>query len=322
MARWLTWLFGAAVVAAVVVASLHVSEGRQFVRLARRAQPWWLLAAGLAQGATYFFQGGIWRSVTRAAGRPLALWDAYELTVARLFMDQALPSAGLSGTVLMVKALEQRAVPRPVIMAGVVIDTASCYATYVVGLAAALAITVFHHQTSGLLLLVAVAFVAFALALTAAFLALSGRDPGPLARRLSRVPVLARGLILLAAADPRLARNPSLLLRACARQAVVVLLDAFTVWTLIAALGASAPAAGVFASYMISTVLRLVGVTPGGLGVFEAASTVTLRMIGVDVPTALSATLLFRGLSFWLPFLPGLWLSRHVARGIPRARHA
>ena len=44
-ARWLTWLLGGAIVAAVVVGALHVSEGRAFVRLAARARPWWLVVA-------------------------------------------------------------------------------------------------------------------------------------------------------------------------------------------------------------------------------------------------------------------------------------
>ena len=51
------------------------------------------------------------------------------------------------------------------------------------------------------------------------------------------------------------------------------------------------------------------GIVPGGLGTFEAASVVTLRMVGVDIAVALAATLLFRGLSFWLPMLPGYWFS-------------
>ena len=33
-------------------------------------------------------------------------------------------------------------------------------------------------------------------------------------------------------------------------------------------------------------------------------------MMGVALPIALSATLLFRGMSFWLPLIPGLWFSR------------
>ena len=36
----------------------------------------------------------------------------------------------------------------------------------------------------------------------------------------------------------------------------------------------------------------------------------TLRIAGVPIAVALAATLLFRGLSFWLPMVPGLVFSR------------
>jgi Mg2+-importing ATPase len=61
---------------------------------------------------------------------------------------------------------------------------------------------------------------------------------------------------------------------------------------------------------MISTLLRTIGIVPGGLGTFEAASVLTLKLAGVSVAVALGSTLLFRGLSFWLPMLPGLVFSR------------
>jgi Mg2+-importing ATPase len=314
----LTWLLGCAMLAAVVVAALHLSEGRRFVQLAAAARPWWLLVAVALQLATYPVQGEIWQVVLRRSEPrdTVGRWTTCKLALARLFVDQALPSAGLSGTVVMAKALEGHAVPRATVMAGVVIDTASCYATYVVGLAAALAVMLARHQASRVVLLAALPFTLFALALAIGFLALSGRAAGALARgRLARVRPLARGLALLAVADPRLARRPRLLLEACACQAAIVLLDAATVWALIAAVGGRAPPAGVFASYMISTLFRLVGVVPGGLGTFEATSVVTLKTIGVDIPVALAATLLFRGLSFWLPMLPGLLISRRYAGG-------
>ena len=38
----------------------------------------------------------------------------------------------------------------------------------------------------------------------------------------------------------------------------------------------------------------------------------TLNLMGVSVPIGLAATLLFRGLSFWLPMLPGWWVSRRI----------
>jgi Mg2+-importing ATPase len=54
---------------------------------------------------------------------------------------------------------------------------------------------------------------------------------------------------------------------------------------------------------------------PAGLGAFEAASIFTLHAAGIEVPVALAATLLFRGFTFWLPMLPGLWLARQELGG-------
>jgi Mg2+-importing ATPase len=39
-----------------------------------------------------------------------------------------------------------------------------------------------------------------------------------------------------------------------------------------------------------------------------------LKLAGVAVPVALAATLLFRGLSFWLPMVPGVAFSRAVRK--------
>jgi hypothetical protein len=56
-AYWLSWMLGAAILIAVVLAVVHVSEGRAFVRVAERAKPWWLLLALGLQGTTYLVQG-------------------------------------------------------------------------------------------------------------------------------------------------------------------------------------------------------------------------------------------------------------------------
>ncbi len=66
---------------------------------------------------------------------------------------------------------------------------------------------------------------------------------------------------------------------------------------------------------MIASLMRSIGFLPGGLGTFEAASVGALSIAGVPVAVGLSATLLFRGLSFWLPMVPGLAMSRTLAGG-------
>jgi Mg2+-importing ATPase len=310
-ARWPSLLVGLACLVAVTLLALHFSEERAFYGLVRAARPSWLLVAFALQAATYVLQGEIWRVVTRAAGTRLTTSTASWLSVGKLFVDQALPTGGLSGNLLMVRALGGRGVPLPVVMAGVVVDTASCFASYVLGLIAAISISLVHHQASALIVGASIPFALIGAAATVGVLALAGSPGGGrVGRFASRLGPLRTALDACRQADPELSRRVDILVKTCGYQLGILVLDAATIWTLVASLGARAAPSGVFASFMISTVFRIVGVIPGGLGVFEAASVLTLTSIGVTVPVALAATLLFRGLSFWLPMLPGAWLAR------------
>jgi Mg2+-importing ATPase len=312
--RWIPWLLGAAGVGAVVVAALHYSEGRELVRLARQAEPWWLVVATALQAATYAAQGEVIGCVARSGGFPLGLGTLYRLSMAKLFVDQAMPSAGLSGIFVIATSLERRGMPRAVVAAATVVDIVSCYAAYALGLGVALLVTTLHGAATVLIIWSSAVFMLFAIAFSVTLLVVTGRPAGALAHKLRRARPLARALHFLQEADLRLVRKPRLLIEASAWQLVILVLDSATLWVLIHGLGASASASGVFASFMISTVFRIVGVLPGGLGTFEASSVLTLRLIGVSLPVALAATLLFRGLSFWLPMLPGLWFSRRAMR--------
>jgi P-type Mg2+ transporter len=309
---WYPWLVGAALLGAVVAGALHFSDERDFVRIVEKAQPWWVGVAVVLQAATYLAQGESWRVLTRAAGVRLPLSLAYRLSLAKLFVDQALPSAGISGMVVVARALEQRGVPRAVVMALVVVGTVAYYAVYVLALAAALVVAVARGRASPLIIGASVLFVVASLGAIAAFLALAG--PARRRPRLTRIPLLGQAMRLLGEADPRLARSGRLIFWTALYQLAIVLLDAATLWVLVRSLGERASPAGVFASFMISSLLRTIGLLPGDLGIFEAASVVTLKLAGVSIPVALSATLLFRVLSFWLPMAPGLLFSR-AARG-------
>ncbi|HKE15663.1 MAG TPA: lysylphosphatidylglycerol synthase transmembrane domain-containing protein [Kofleriaceae bacterium] len=313
-ARWLPWAVGGAALAAVVVAATHFSEERAFARLLEQADPWWLVAALALQGATYLAQSQIWRDVTAAGASRLPVRTTYGLTLAKLFVDQALPSAGVSGTAVLAHGLERAGVAESVVMAGVVVSTTAFYAANVLALAVALVIAASAGHASAIVLAASALFIGFGVALAVALLLLAGRRHGRAVGFAARVPVLGRLVGLVRAADPRLARSPRLLARAAAWQLAIVALDAATLWTFIRSLGHTASPGGVFASFMISTVARTVSPIPAGLGVFEAASVVTLRLIGVPLAVALSATLLFHGCTFWLPMVPGLLVARRLRR--------
>lgn len=143
-------------------------------------------------------------------------------------------------------------------------------------------------------------------------LTLAGHRHDRLAASIRRFSAGLRLLNFVAEADSRLVRSPRVLAGTIGLHATIVMLDVATVWVLIRALGTTASAGGVFASFMVASLFRTMGIVPGGLGTLEASSVLMLRMMGVDLAVALSATLLFRGLSFWLPMLPGYWFSRRA----------
>jgi Mg2+-importing ATPase len=116
-AAWASWTLGAALLAAVIVAAVRFSEARAFVGLLEQVNPSWLLLAVALQLGTYVAQGSVWRRVAGAAGYHVSRWTAFELGLAKLFADQALPSAGLSSGVLIAKSLERRKVPRAAVKA-------------------------------------------------------------------------------------------------------------------------------------------------------------------------------------------------------------
>ena len=310
--NWMAWLLGIGLLVAVIAGAVRFSEDQSFLRLAERAAPWWLAVAVLFQISTYVAQGGIWRRVARACGSRLTRWTAFQLSLAKVFVDQALPSGGLSSSVLIAKALEQRELPAPAVKASVLVNITSYQVAYVIALLVAVVIAAVRGEINPVITTAAALFLLFSAALSGGVLTLVGQRHDRLAERLSRIPALRGALDFVAAADRGLVRSPRMLAETITWQGAIILLDAATIWILILALGERASVAGVFASFMMASLFRTMGIVPGGLGTFEATSVVTLRMVGVDVAVALSATLLFRGLSFWLPMVPGYWCSRRA----------
>jgi len=311
-ARWISWLFGLAMLAAVALFVVHRSEEQELARLVARARPAWLLVGLTLQMGTYVVDARLWQRIIARAGISRPLWSYMGLGLAKLFMDQVVPSGGVSGTLLVVRALDRRGIPRRTSMAAVVVALVSYYAAYVAALAAALGIVWAHGSLTLFIILPVVIFAPVAAGIPAALVLVSrGRK---LPQWIRRLPVVGSGFRALAEATPDIAHDGWLIARCMGLQAAIFLLDAGTLWIMLCALGLSVPPALVFASFVLSTLARTLAPVPGGLGIFEAASVATLKLAGVPIAAALAATLLFRGFSYWLPMAPGLVLARRETR--------
>ncbi len=312
LARWVPWFFGLGLLVAVVMFATHHSEEMAFAQLVLHARPGWLIVALLLQMGTYVTEARIWQRVLYRAKISKPLRSYVGLALAKLFMDQAIPSVGLSGTLLVIQALDRRRVPRGASMAAVVIDLVSYYAAYTLALGIALVIVWGLGDLTPLMALPACIFAPLAAAVPIALLWVSGGRTLP--GWIERLPLIRPALRALGEATPTIAHDVWLIMRCTGLQVAIFTLDAGTLWIMLWALSLAVNPAPVFASLMLSTLARTLGVIPGGLGVFEAVSVATLKLIGVPVAAGLAAALLFRFFTFWLPMAPGLILARREAR--------
>lgn len=77
------------------------------------------------------------------------------------------------------------------------------------------------------------------------------------------------------------------------------------------AFGVTAPAP-LLAAYSVSVLFWVVAIVPQGVGVSEGAGALVLRSFGIATSPALAVALVFRGISFWIPFAIGLVLIRRA----------
>jgi Mg2+-importing ATPase len=300
------WVVGAAMCAALILVVRHFSEELEFWRLFRQSQPLWLLIATALQAATYVLQAQVWRKACAAAGHLPAFGKSYKLSLAALFVNQALPSGGISGLAVVQAGLMRQGIPRAVVAAVIILDAAMYYAAYAACLGLACAFLIAAGGAPWWLLGVGIGFALLTALASEGLLNWAAGKPGRISAWMMKLRPAAKVMRWLEGADSRPVVDRGVRRWAFALHVLCFATDAATVWVCVRAVGLTANAGMVFASFMFASLLRTIGLMPGGLGTFEAASVAMLRSGGLPLAAGLSATLLFRGLSFWLPMIPGV----------------
>jgi undecaprenyl-diphosphatase len=106
----------------------------------------------------------------------------------------------------------------------------------------------------------------------------------------------------------RVARSPARLALLFGGSALVTLAYIAGLVASVEAFGVSASMAQIGAVYLVSSLIAAASPTPGGIGAIEAALAAGLTGIGIPNGPAVSAVLLYRLSTYWLPVPPG-WLS-------------
>src|SRR5438309_11462303 len=185
--NWQRWALALILIAAIAGAALHFGDLRQFALLLRRAHPAWLLAAAGLQVLTYVFVAAGWYVILEAGGSHLRLRRLFSLALAKLFTDQAVPTAGVGGNVLMVDRLIAFGVPRGHAAAALILSTIGYYAGFALLGLGALGVLWREGKATWLLGGTLGLFLLGAFALPAPALCRRRRGRGPMPRRVERL---------------------------------------------------------------------------------------------------------------------------------------
>jgi uncharacterized membrane protein YbhN (UPF0104 family) len=112
----------------------------------------------------------------------------------------------------------------------------------------------------------------------------------------------------------RVARSPLRLALLFGGSALVTLAYIGGLVASVAAFGASASIAQIGAVYLVASFIAAASPTPGGLGAIEAATIAGLTGVGIPSGPAVSAVLVYRLATYWLPVLPGWYSWRLLQR--------
>src|SRR5690242_1743743 len=85
-------------VIALFVVARHFGKDENFLRLLTHINLWWILLAVVFQALTYFCFAGLLVATLRIFNKKVKLHTVAGLSVAKLFIDQVIPTLGVGGS--------------------------------------------------------------------------------------------------------------------------------------------------------------------------------------------------------------------------------
>jgi uncharacterized membrane protein YbhN (UPF0104 family) len=288
---------------------------------------WWIAVGVVLEGLSFVGYMALFRAVfIRGEGR-IGWRESYEITMAGVVATRLFAAAGAGGIALTAWALRRSGMAPRLVACRMVAFMVLLYVIFAGSLlldGVGLGVGLFPGGGSFAITIIPaiVAAIMFAAAGAVALL------PGDLERRLG---LLASGSgrsaswVARAVAVPALAasgvRTAIDLIRARDAGLLGALawwgFDISVLWAMFHAFGSAPPFTVIWMAYFVGMIGNLLPL-PGGVGGVEGGMIGAFAAFGVDLQLSVAAVLAYRGISFWLPTLPGgvayFQLRRTVAR--------
>jgi len=293
-----------------------------------QVNPMWIILILCLQAGTYVSYALVLYALVSGEKEKVSLPVLIRIAVIQLFINQALPSGGISGNGYVWGQLAKRRISPLRCFKVLIMESVSYYIAFL----SALAFTymLFRYSSyhipanSAPVAYTTMTGVVFFLSLAAFMLALNNRRTLRfLTDRMSRLRFFKRYIqkigastLLQNGADSGSLSVISLrsLSMAVLYQYLLLGCDLLTVYCLLAAFHTHLPALLLILALLLTTVVGSLPVSPGSLIIYESAMTYFLSLLGVPLHVAMIITLLYRFFTFWLPMPAGLWWYRRLQK--------
>lgn len=314
--RWSSWIFGVLVLLAVVVIAARFGEGHRIWRLLRETSLVSLGVAAFLQTGTYVLFAMAVRAVLRHEQQRCGFRGLISLALARQFVSQVVPSAGMSGHLLILRGLQNRSIPRPQALHAVGANLIAYNLAFASVIVVAIVILWAHADLSRLTLGLLSAVLVLLTLIAGAVVWIGKANHRGIPIRLHRT---LRKLGVHDILSLRRTASPSgvLLFEVTCLHFGIFVLDSATLYELLRSANAAIDPAIALSSVVVASAIASIGFVPAGLGTFEGTCVALLHAHGIGLDQALAGTLLLRAFTFWLPMIPGVWMTRREMRISP-----
>jgi len=287
--------------AGVALFSMQAGEIADVARHFAQTRLPWVLAGAAAQIFAFLSLALLWKAALQRFGFDGGIADLFLLSLGKLFADQALPSVGVSGGFFIVHAFARRGTPERVGLAVFAFSGAAMIIMFILSVIASFIFVTMSGVGPEFLTLESASLALLAIAALSVMMAFGVLRIPFIRRRLQANPTARRLTGVLRFTIESLTQDKALFLKSVVLQSGGRLFDAATLWTCFLAIEQSVDPQVAFAAVSIAALAATIAPTPMGLGSFEGGMVATLTSLGAPIEAALTATIIYRGLSLWLP---------------------
>lgn len=324
------FLFYFITLAALILIYLKFAELKLMRDVFLRSNLFWIFGAVVLQVLTYLFIALNYRDVLRVKDLNVSVKELYPLAFIIQFLNQALPSAGLSGNVFFIQYLKKFGLSIAEGIGRAILELTTLYMAFgsFFILSAVLMFrkdVLGHHPEARFFVY---GFLFLAVIGISVFLLLQKRGRGRIARwfvsRFHRFFEKKNGNGQPASEKTKhvemvidqfksslsigtLKGHRKAFWQAYAWQLIVLLLDILTLYFISFAVDTKINFSIAIIAFILTTFLSMLSFIPGALGIFEGGMTLILVSFGVPAEPAFAVTLLLRAFTFWLP-MPFGWI--------------